>query len=269
MYPDFSVSLRVNLLYNIILNKLTTLYKKNMKNTIAKSQTYTIVSAPSLSDLADVKYWIFDIDDTLYPRSCGLDRIIQNAITEHICKDLNIEETQARELCIEYYHQYGSTIRGLMETTDVKPRKFVREVHQSLDLSCIKPNARMNTAMAKIPGKKYVFTNGSYCHGLRICKKLGIEKNIDGFFGAQSTNFIPKPDPRAFNEFFDRYRIEPKEAIFFDDSFRNLEAINKMGTKTVWIAESLQELDNYKILPVYVDYATADITRWMEELTSI
>lgn len=238
-----------------------------MKNTITKSQSISIISAPNISELAEVKYWIFDIDDTLYPKSCGLDKIIQDSITEHICRYLGVDEKEARELCIRYYQQYGSTIRGLMETTDIKARKFVREVHQSLDLSCIKPNSRLNAAMAKIPGKKYVFTNGSYCHGLRISKKLGIEKNIDGFFGAQSTNFIPKPDPRAFEEFFTRYRINPEEAIFFDDSFRNLAAINKMGTKTVWIAESREELDNYKILPAYVDYATADITTWLEELT--
>lgn len=238
-----------------------------MKNTITKSQSISIISAPQISELADVKYWIFDIDDTLYPKSCGLDKIIQDSITEHICRYLGIEEKEARELCVSYYQQYGSTIRGLMETTDIKARKFVREVHQSLDLSCIKPNPRMNMALAKISGRKYVFTNGSYCHGLRICKKLGIEKNIDGFFGAQSTNFIPKPDPRAFQEFFERYRIDPKEAIFFDDSFRNLASINKMGTKTVWIAESQEELDNYKILPAYVDFATADITGWLEELT--
>ena len=39
-----------------------------------------------------------------------------------------------------------------------------------------------------------------------------------------------------------------------------------MGTKTVWIAESQEELDNYRILPSYVDFATADITSWLEEL---
>ncbi len=239
-----------------------------MKNTIAKTQSFSIISAPNIKDLAEVKYWIFDIDDTLYPKSSGLDKIIQDSITAHICKYLGVDEEKARELCVEYYHQYGSTICGLMQTTDIKPRKFVREVHQNLDLSCIRPNPRMNAAMAKIPGRKYVFTNGSYCHGLRICKKLGIEKNIDGFFGAQSTNFIPKPDPRAFKEFFERYRIDPEAAIFFDDSFRNLESIHKMGTKTVWVAESEQELDNYKILPAYVDYATADITSWLEDLIS-
>lgn len=238
-----------------------------MKNTIIKSHAASNAQTPRLSDLADISYWIFDIDDTLYPKSSGLGEIIQNAITEHICKDLNISEAEARELCIEYYQKYGSTVRGLMETTNIKPRKFVREVHQGLDLSCIKPNPRLNDALSKLPGRKYVFTNGSYCHGLRICKKLGIEKNIDGFFGAQSTNFIPKPDPRAFGEFFTRYRINPAEAVFFDDSFRNLESISKMGTKTVWIAESPQELNEYRILPPYVDFATADITSWLDNLT--
>lgn len=237
-----------------------------MKNTIAKSQTFSIISAPDLKDLADINYWIFDIDDTLYPKSCGLDKLIQDSITYYICQYLNIEEKEARELCIDYYQKYGSTICGLMQTTDIKPRKFVREVHQNLDLNCILPNPRLDAAIAKLHGKKYVFTNGSYCHGLRICKKLGIEKNIDGFFGAQSTNFIPKPDPRAFVEFFTRYQMNPKQAIFFDDSFKNLAEISKMGTKTVWIAENQKELENYKILPSYVDYATADITTWLEEL---
>lgn len=239
-----------------------------MKNTIAKSKAFSIISAPKIKDLADVNYWIFDIDDTLYPKSSGLDKLIQDSITKHICQYLGIDEHEARELCVDYYQKYGSTICGLMKTTNIKPRKFVREVHQSLDLSCIKPNPRMNEAMSKLHGKKYVFTNGSYCHGLRVCKKLGIEKNIDGFFGAQSTNFIPKPDPRAFQEFFTRYQVDPKKAIFFDDSFKNLAAIHAMGTKTVWIADSQQELDNYKILPPYVDYATADITAWLEELVS-
>lgn len=237
-----------------------------MKNTIAKSPSYSIITAPSLQDLAEIKYWIFDLDDTLYPKSSGLDKVIQDALTQYIANYLKISDAEARELCVGYYQKYGSTICGLMETTDIKPRKFVREVHQNLDLSVITPNPRLSEALANTHGKKYIFTNGSYCHGLRVCKKLGIEKNISGFFGAQSTNFIPKPDPRAFEEFFARYQIDPKVSIFFDDSFRNLETISKMGTRTVWIADSQQELDSYKILPSYVDYATADITNWLEEL---
>lgn len=237
-----------------------------MKNTIAKSNSYSIINAPSLQDLVEIKYWIFDLDDTLYPKSSGLNIIIQNSLTKYIANYLKISIDAARELCVDYYRKYGSTICGLMETTDIKPRQFVREVHQNLDLSVIAPNPRLDEALSHLQGKKYIFTNGSYCHGLRVCKKLGIEKNINGFFGAQSTNFIPKPDPRAFEEFFARYQIDPKASIFFDDSFRNLETISKMGTKTVWIADSQQELDSYKILPSYVDYATADITSWLEEL---
>ena len=69
-----------------------------MKNTIAKSAPFSIISAPDIKDLADVNYWIFDIDDTLYPKSSGLDKLIQDSITRHICLYLGIGEDEAREL---------------------------------------------------------------------------------------------------------------------------------------------------------------------------
>lgn len=221
---------------------------------------------PKLKDFQDIKYWIFDIDDTLYPKSSGLDKLIEDSISHYIANYFNLSLEEANDLCVAYYKKFGSTICGLMQTTDIKPNKFVREVHRHLDLSAIEVNVRLEKALANIHNKKYVFTNGSYCHGLRICKKLGIEKHIDGFFGAQSTNFIPKPDPRAFEEFFRRYNIPPHEAILFDDNIKNLETINKMGAKTVWVAYTPELLSEKQPLPDYISYATTDITTWLENL---
>ncbi len=223
----------------------------------------------SLEAFSEVKYWIFDIDDTLYPKSSGLDRLIQQSISDYIADFMHIDGEKARKLCVEYYEKYGSTIRGLMENTNIKPRKFVREVHQNLDLSVIKPNPRLAAALEKLPGKHFVFTNGSYCHGLRISKRLGIEKYIDGFFGAQSTNFIPKPNPEAFMEFFTRYNLRPEDGIMVDDGLKNLKTIHDMGAATLWVAESRQALAEHQPLPDYVDFATADITRWLEKLVGI
>jgi len=221
---------------------------------------------PSLDELKNVKYWIFDIDDTLYPKSSGLNKQIQDSMINYLANYFKIPWAEASQLCIAYYKKYGTTISGLINTTDISARKFVNETHRYLDLSCIKPNLRLSEALSKIDGKKYVFTNGSFGHGLRISKKLGIEDHINGFFGTQSANFIPKPDPRAFEEFFSRYNINPEEAIFFDDSKPNHETISQMGTKTVWITEG-EELNQEK--PDYVDYQTSDITEWLEIFTEL
>lgn len=221
---------------------------------------------PNLDELKDIKYWIFDIDDTLYPKSSGLHKQIQDSMINYLTNYFKIPWSEASQLCITYYKKFGTTITGLINTTDINPRKFVNETHRYLDLSCINPNPRMADALLQINAKKYVFTNGSFGHGLRVSKRLGIEKQIDGFFGTQSANFIPKPDPRAFEEFFTRYNINPEEAIFFDDSKKNHETISKMGTKTVWVTEDeLLSEDR----PDYVDYQTSDITTWLEHFASL
>lgn len=215
-----------------------------------------------MNKFKNCKYWIFDIDDTLYPKSSGLDKIIENSLSRNIAELFNISLEDARELCVDFYKKFGSTLYGLLQTTDIKPSQFVRKVHQELDLSVIKPNPRLASALEKIDVKKYVFTNGSYCHGLRVCKKLGIEKEFSGFFGAQSTNFIPKPNPKAFEEFFKTYQINPTETLLIDDGKKNLEAASKMGSKTLWIAQSEEELFD---LPNYIDDATTDIVSWLEK----
>jgi len=216
---------------------------------------------PNLDELRNIKYWIFDIDDTLYPKSTGLNKQIQDSMINYISNYFKIPWSEASQLCISYYKKYGTTITGLMNTTDINPRRFVNETHRYLDLSCIQANPLLAKALSEIKAKKYVFTNGSFGHGLRVSKKLGIEQHINGFFGTQSANFIPKPDPRAFEEFFNRYNIDPKEAIFFDDSKANHETISKMGTKTVWVTEDDQLNEE---LPEYVDYQTSDITSWLD-----
>ena len=55
----------------------------------------------SLEAFSEVKYWIFDIDDTLYPKSSGLDRLIQQSISDYIADFMHIDGEKARQLCVE------------------------------------------------------------------------------------------------------------------------------------------------------------------------
>jgi 2-haloacid dehalogenase len=40
---------------------------------------------------------------------------------------------------------------------------------------------------------------------------------------------ISKPDPRLFRVLFDRYRLDPRDAVFVDDAPRNVEVAAEMG----------------------------------------
>ena len=43
-----------------------------------------------------------------------------------------------------------------------------------------------------------------------------------------------KPDPRIYNILLDRYVIKPQQAVFIDDSQRNIKAAEEMGINCIW-----------------------------------
>ena len=221
-----------------------------------------------LEELKDIEYWVFDIDETLYPKRLGINDQMSDKMAEYMAKHLKITAMEAYDLCLYYYKKYGTTIKGIIEEQNgvISPRNFVNETHKNLDLSIIKENPKMKDALSRLPGKKFVFTNGSFGHALRVCKKLGIHKEINGFFGTQATNFIPKPNPEAFEYFIDRYNVDASKTIFFDDNKKNLQAAKSFGIKTVLAVYDKNFIENYK-KEDYIDYGTVDVADWLDMLT--
>ncbi len=233
-----------------------------------KKRTVHVPEKVTLEELSEIEYWAFDIDDTLYPKRLGINDQLSDNMAKYMAKYLKLTPKEAYDLCLYYYKKYGTTIRGIIEEQDgvISPRKFVNETHKGLDLSIIYENEKMREALSRIPAKKFVFTNGSFGHALRVCKKLGIHKEINGFFGTQATNFIPKPDPAAFEYFFDRYKIDPHKTIFFDDNKQNLKTAKELGMKTVLAVYDKNFIENYK-KEDYIDYGTVDVADWLDMLT--
>jgi HAD superfamily hydrolase (TIGR01509 family) len=62
--------------------------------------------------------------------------------------------------------------------------------------------------------------------------RFGLEKYIRGFVISGDVG-LRKPDPAIFVSLVGRSRIKPEEAIFVDDSIRNLDAAAKLGFQTM------------------------------------
>ena len=59
-----------------------------------------------------------------------------------------------------------------------------------------------------------------------------------------------KPFPQFYQVLLDRFQLQPGEALFIDDNFRNIEAAKKMGIHSIHFTSPEQlkeELDKYKI----------------------
>lgn len=214
-----------------------------------------------------VKNWIFDLDDTLYPYDSMLWKQIEDNIRDYISDYMNISPEEAYEKQIRYYKTFGTTLSGLMKETEIDPEIFVDAVHE-LDLSVLKPNPALKEALDKLPGRKFVFTNGAHKHGHNVTKQLGIHDCFDGFFGAKDTDFIPKPDIYAYEKMLKHFEINPKEATFFEDNQKNLRLPHEMGMRTVWIRNSSKEHNASTVKPDFCDYEIESLVNCINEIVA-
>ena len=66
-----------------------------------------------------VDTWVFDLDNTLYSEECDLFAQIDVRMGEFLTSHLKVDLVEARRVQKQYYHEYGTTLAGLMLNDDV------------------------------------------------------------------------------------------------------------------------------------------------------
>jgi putative hydrolase of the HAD superfamily len=190
--------------------------------------------ADLLVKFGHVTAWVFDLDNTLYPPDSGLWREIEQRITLFLIEHLGLDGASARELQRYYYRQHGTTLRGLVDEDFVCTAEFLDFVHD-VDRSGLAPNLPLAFEMARLPGRKLIFTNGSRDHALRTARQLGLEGLFEDAFDIVAAGLVPKPLDAAYDAFFLRHGVEPARAAMFEDIARNLTVPKARGMTTTLV----------------------------------
>ena len=212
--------------------------------------------------LQDVEAWIFDLDNTLYPASCGLFAQIDRKMQAFIRDLLGVEADEAHRLQKEYFHRYGTTLYGLMECHDVDPVGYLDYVH-AVDFSPVLADPDLDGVLAQLPGRKFIFTNGPASHVMEVLSRLGIGAHFDGIFDIEAANFLPKPKPEIYQKLLDCHGIDPTKAAMIDDLPKNLAPAAALGMATVWLrtewgATGPGEWEDH------IHYIADDLTKWLK-----
>ena len=112
-----------------------------------------------LPALAHVDCWIFDLDNTLYPPSADLFGLIDVRMGQYIQRLLGCDPVEARRVQKSYFIDHGTTLAGLMAHHGVDPNDFLEFVHD-IELDSVAEDRRLVEAVAALPGRKLIFTNG-------------------------------------------------------------------------------------------------------------
>ena len=131
-------------------------------------------------NLSNIDSWVFDLDNTLYSPEEEIFSQIDKKMTEFIISKFNVNEEEAFNIQKKYFLEYGTTLSGLMKRKNIDPDEFLEFVHD-IDLGILKPNNKLTSIIEKLPGNKFVFTNGSKKHAENehyadISKRVAREK---------------------------------------------------------------------------------------------
>ena len=225
-------------------------------------------AAPDKSQiLAQIRDWVFDLDNTLYPADNNLFDQVDRRMGEFIARHFGIGAQEARVIQKRYFHTYGTTLRGLMLHHGLEPEGYLDYVHD-IDLSVIGPNRALDVALHRLDGRKTVFTNGSLKHAEAVLDRLGIAGHFTGVFDIAAAEFVPKPEPACYQKMLSALVIAPDQAALFEDTADNLTPAAALGMTTVLVvpngAAAADPAAERKPPNDQIHFVTDDLTRWLQ-----
>ena len=220
-----------------------------------------------MKELTEIKFWIFDLDNTLYSGQTKVFSEVDKKMSSFISKKMNVDLIKAKEIQKKYFYESGTTLSGLMKHNGINPYEFLKFVH-NIDVSWLPQDLILKEELMKMKEKKYIFTNGSQAHVENITKQLGIYGLFDGSFDIVDANFVPKPYIEPYQKIIKKFNLDPKQSILIEDIAHNLEQAKNLGMKTCWLEnnENFAKKDADK---PYIDYKIKSLPSFLQEINII
>jgi putative hydrolase of the HAD superfamily len=225
---------------------------------------------PSRS-FAHVDTWVFDLDNTLYPHHVNLWQQVDVRIREFVSAWLKVSAEEAHRIQKDYYRRYGTTMRGMMTEHGVLADDYLAYVHK-IDHSPLEPNPAMGSAIAKLPGRKLILTNGSTDHADKVLQRLGLLAHFEAVFDIIAAELEPKPAPQTYQKFLGDHGVDPGSSAMFEDLARNLVVPHQLGMATVLVVpDGSKEVvrEDWELEgrdAAHVDHVTDDLTGFLEKV---
>ena len=217
-----------------------------------------------MKELKKIKYWLFDLDNTLYSGDTKVFDQVDKKMSKFISEKLKVSEEEAKKIQKNYFHEYNTTLNGMIKNHDIDATEFLEFVHD-VNLDFLKKDEFLGNQINKLNGKKIIFTNGSKAHAANVTEKIGIDKLFDGVFDIVDSDFYPKPSIEPYKKIIENYNIEPEYCIFFEDIARNLKPAHELGMKTVWIKNKEPWAAEYSDSE-FINYRTDNLAKFLEEI---
>jgi putative hydrolase of the HAD superfamily len=190
-----------------------------------------------------LKYILFDLDNTLYPKSLGIFDLVIERIRNYMEVRMGFDRELARSLRQEYLRKYGSTMRGLMIHHNLNADDFLEYVHDVGVEKRLSPDPDLEGLLKSITVEKGIFTSGHKPHAQRVLRCLGVERHFPQIFDILFTRCIPKPNPEPYRQVLDHLCLQGRECMMIEDMPANLKPAKDLGMITVLVGPGMGGVD--------------------------
>ena len=228
---------------------------------VAPSRTMIAPIAPPFGHIRD---WIFDLDNCLYPASTELFALIDERMGAYIQRLLDCDASEARRVQKAHFHEHGTTLAGLMKSHGVDPNHFLDDVH-AIPLDRVGSDQALAAALSRLPGRRFLFTNGDAPYARRVLEAIGVDAHFDDLHDIHASELRPKPDPHGYALLCERFGIDPAHALLVDDMAANLKPAKALGMTTV-LVDNGSERGSHGAEDSFIDHRITGVAEWLESI---
>lgn len=212
------------------------------------------------------KVVIWDLDDTLYNKTDELADLLDTTMAKALVEDLGVplDFETAKAKVTESFKIYRDGGEIFFKEYGVSPRDLFFAYHKIKPVEAIVPYENLIEKIKKVPAEQYIFTASDRYASEKILKRLGIYEFFkDRYYSVEDFGVYKKnEDADVYLKFCEKIGVDPKDCVFVDDSYSNLEFAKEAGMTTVRIYYK----NNSAKDKTYIDYAYKGLLSFLDDI---
>jgi len=193
----------------------------------------------------EIKYILFDLDNTLYPASSRVEYEFNNRIVTYVAKFMGISMEEADELRAKGFIEHGTTVSWLIaEHGLTNIEDYLDWIHMKNIGDYITPNPELTAMLKRITIPRSILTNAIREHADRVLEALGIRHEFEQVFDIRDYNFNNKPSPIAYKTALSAIDVPVENILFIDDNIHFMQPFIDLGGQVLLIDEEQKHPDS-------------------------
>ncbi len=211
---------------------------------------------------------IWDLDNTLYRITPEFADMLDEATAVAAVKDLgvNLSLEDAKSKVKESYLVYRDGGEVFVRDYGISPKDMFFAYHKRKPIAPIVPYEHLLEKLQILPCKQFIFSTSTRDVCEKILKHIGLYDFFKGrFYSVEDFNTYKKNENAdVYKKLCEKIDVSPKDCIFVDDSYSNLEFAKEIGMTTVRIYYNQNSAKD----KTYIDAAYKGIQSFLEDLPS-